>query len=79
MRSILIANPKGGSGKSTLSTHLAAWFAWQEEMVMLGDIDNQQSSRHWLSLRPIESPHILGWDLDEEKKASPPKAPALQC
>ncbi|AMC33902.1 ParA family protein [Janthinobacterium sp. B9-8] len=77
MRSILIANPKGGSGKSTLSTHLAAWFAWQEEAVMLGDIDSQQSSRHWLSLRPSESPQIRGWDLDEEQKARPPKGTGI--
>jgi len=45
MQSFLIANPKGGSGKSTLSTNLAGWFAQQGHRVMLGDIDRQQSAR----------------------------------
>jgi chromosome partitioning protein len=77
MRSILIANPKGGSGKSTLSTHLAAWFAWQEEAVMLGDIDVQQSSRHWLAMRPASSPQIRSWNINDEEKAHTPKGTGI--
>ena len=73
MRKILIANPKGGSGKSTLSTHLASYFAWQEDAVMLGDLDKQHSSHHWLDLRPSSLPFIQRWDIGNDKVARPPK------
>ncbi|XLM22947.1 ParA family protein, partial [Chromobacterium piscinae] len=49
MRSVLIANPKGGSGKSTLATNLAGYFAAGGKKVMLGDVDRQQTSLHWLA------------------------------
>ena len=49
---VVIANPKGGVGKSTLSTNVAGYFAAQGRAVMLGDADKQQSSRLWLGLRP---------------------------
>ena len=49
---IVVANPKGGVGKSTLATNLAGWFARQGHATMLGDTDRQQSSRRWLGLRP---------------------------
>jgi chromosome partitioning protein len=63
----VIANPKGGVGKSTLATNLAGWFARQGRPTMLGDTDRQQSSRRWLALRPDVVPHISGWsgDLDD--------------
>ena len=51
MKRILVANPKGGAGKSTLATNLAGYFARCGHRVMLGDIDRQQSSRDWLGLR----------------------------
>ncbi len=73
MRKILIANPKGGSGKSTLSTHLASWFAWQEDAVMLGDLDKQHSSHYWLNLRPEHLPQIARWDIGADRIARPPK------
>ena len=47
--SILVANPKGGSGKSTLSTNLAGFYAAQGTRIMLGDVDRQQSSLAWLA------------------------------
>ena len=47
---IVVANPKGGVGKTTLATNLAGYFASQGHAVMLGDIDRQQSSRAWLSM-----------------------------
>ena len=49
---ILIANPKGGVGKSTLAGNVAGYLARQGHAVMLGDVDRQQSSRRWLSVRP---------------------------
>jgi len=42
---VLVANPKGGVGKSTLATHIAGYMASRGHAVMLGDIDRQQSSR----------------------------------
>ena len=72
MESILIANPKGGCGKSTLATSLAGWLARQGHTVMLGDIDRQQSSREWLRLRPPSLPRIASWDIQPDQPARPP-------
>lgn len=72
MKSYLIANPKGGAGKSTLATNLAGWFARQGQRVMLGDIDRQQSSREWLRLRPPGLPRIETWEIEDGKPARPP-------
>ena len=72
---IVIANPKGGSGKSTLSTNVAGFFAAQGHAVMLGDADIQQSSRLWLSLRPDTVTRITTWELQADLvlTAKPPK------
>ena len=73
MQSFLIANPKGGAGKSTLATNLAGWFALKGQRVMLGDIDRQQSAREWLRLRSPSLPHIASWDMQDDQPARPPK------
>ena len=73
MQSFLIANPKGGAGKSTLATNLAGYLARQGRQVMLGDIDRQQSAREWLKLRPPSLPHIASWDIQANAPARPPK------
>lgn len=72
---IVIANPKGGAGKSTLSTNVAGFFASQSHAVMLGDADVQQSSRLWLSLRPDTVTRITTWELQADLvlTAKPPK------
>ena len=70
---IVVANPKGGVGKSTLSSNIAGYLAQQGHVVMLGDIDRQQSSRLWLSLRPDHLPPIQAWDVGEQFLAKPPK------
>ncbi len=72
MKSFLIANPKGGSGKSMLATNLAGLLARQGHRVMLGDIDRQQSSRQWLALRPSILPRIESWRLEPDRPARPP-------
>jgi chromosome partitioning protein len=51
MRVILVANPKGGSGKTTLSVNLAGYLASQGERVELLDMDRQKSATHWLAMR----------------------------
>lgn len=75
MKVIVVANPKGGAGKSTMSTNIAGYFASQGYQVMLGDADTQQSSKFWLSQRPETLPHIATWDYlpDLVLTAKPPR------
>ena len=70
---IVVANPKGGVGKSTLATNLAGALAHQGRAVMLGDVDRQQSSRQWLARRPPALPVIRGWELHPDDVVRPPK------
>jgi chromosome partitioning protein len=70
---IVVANPKGGVGKSTLSTNLAGWWARQGHAVMLGDVDRQQSARQWLAARPATLPRIRGWDSGGDEVVRPPR------
>lgn len=70
---IVVANPKGGVGKSTVSTNIAGYFASRGHAVMLGDVDMQQSSRLWLQLRPPQARPIQSWDIDADHIAKPPK------
>ena len=46
---IVVANSKGGVGKSTLSVHLAAWLREQGHTVTLADCDTQHSSSDWIA------------------------------
>ncbi len=70
---IVVANPKGGVGKSTLSINVAGCLARAGHRVMLGDVDRQQSSRQWLSLRPAAARPIDGWDVSADDIVRPPK------
>jgi len=70
---IVIANPKGGVGKSTLATNVAGALASAGHAVMLGDVDRQQSSRQWLGVRPPQLPAIRGWDVAPGEVVRPPK------
>ena len=58
MRSILVLNPKGGCGKSTLAANIAGYFATEGKRVSLADCDSQRSCTDWLSLRPQTAPRI---------------------
>ncbi len=58
MKAILVANPKGGAGKTTLSINLAGWLAAQGKSVNLLDLDRQKSANKWLARRPAHLPAI---------------------
>jgi chromosome partitioning protein len=75
MKVIVVANPKGGAGKSTLSTNIAGYLARQGHQVMLGDADTQQSSKFWLQQRPETLPHIATWEYEADLvlTAKPPR------
>jgi chromosome partitioning protein len=70
---IVVANPKGGVGKSTLSTNVAGYLARQGHAVMLGDVDRQQSARLWLGLRPAQAAPIRTWEVAHDQVVRPPK------
>lgn len=70
---VVVANPKGGVGKTTIATNIAGYFASQGHQVMLGDADRQQSSRLWLRLRPPEARPIASWEVGEGQIAKPPR------
>lgn len=70
---VVVANPKGGVGKSTLATQIAGYLVSQGHPVMLGDADRQQSARLWLSLRPETARPIANWELGDDQIAKPPK------
>ena len=70
---IVVANPKGGVGKSTLATNLAGGLAAAGHAVMLGDADRQQSTRQWLRMRPAQLAAIQGWEIVRDQVVRPPK------
>lgn len=62
MKTVLIANPKGGAGKTTLATNLAGALAAAGEQVFIWDLDRQKSALEWLALRPKDLPVIQRLD-----------------
>ncbi len=62
MRSIMVLNSKGGTGKSTVATSIARYYASQGKKVMLVDFDSQASSLEWLAARPGGRSSITGID-----------------
>jgi chromosome partitioning protein len=62
-----VANPKGGSGKTTVATNLAAGLATRNEQAYLWDLDRQQSSLTWLAMRPRHVALVNRLDRREEE------------
>jgi len=60
MLRIVLLNPKGGSGKSTIATGIAAMYAARGHKPVLMDFDPQGTSSRWLEKRPAERPAIHG-------------------
>lgn len=65
---ILVINGKGGSGKTTVSTNLAAWLAKRGETTVLVDADPQGSASYWLSSRAPELPKIFGVKIETNSR-----------
>ena len=70
MREIMVINAKGGSGKTTLATNLASYYAQRGLDVVLADLDPQRSSLDWLSRRSPGKPPIRGYDGVRKRGAS---------
>ena len=66
---ILVINAKGGCGKTTLATNLAAIYAGLGVETALVDHDPQQSALSWLNLRRDDQPRIAGVDLGKPSGA----------
>lgn len=69
MRMILVASSKGGAGKTTVATNLAAHFAVEGKATAILDADRQKSSTHWCEKRAAMDTAVLpldgsrrGWD-----------------
>ncbi|WP_294256123.1 ParA family protein [Propionivibrio sp.] len=75
MRSVLIANPKGGAGKTTLATNLTGHFANNGLKVTLCDLDRQQSSLRWMAFRDPAMAPVNGYFAGNQMLISLPKDP----
>jgi chromosome partitioning protein len=75
MFTILVANPKGGAGKSTLTTNVSGMLASLKQRVVIMDLDKQQSATNWLARRPDALPKIMSWneetDMTELRQFAP--------
>ena len=69
MKTILVANPKGGSGKTTLSVNIAGYLANQGQRVAILDLDRQKSASLWVATRPDDLPEVV--TLDSKKVDDP--------
>lgn len=76
MRRFIVVNAKGGCGKSTVATNLAATFAMQGYRTALLDYDPQYSSLAWLKARALDAAPILGVAAYEPQR--PPLSGAWQ-
>ncbi len=75
MRTVLIVNPKGGCGKTTVAVNLAAGLAHRRHSVKLWDLDRQRSSLQWLAIRPPAAIRIERLD-NKTPDGLPGKEPA---
>jgi chromosome partitioning protein len=58
MQRIVVLNPKGGSGKTTIAVNLASYFASRQQMPVLMDYDPQGSSMRWVKKRQPMQPWV---------------------
>lgn len=60
LNKIVVLNPKGGCGKTTLATNIACRMAADGPMPAIMDYDPQGSTMRWLENRPADKPAIYG-------------------
>jgi chromosome partitioning protein len=60
MLRIVVLNPKGGSGKTTVAINLASYYAWRQQKPVLMDFDPQGSSTRWFRKRGLGSHPMHG-------------------
>lgn len=60
LQRIVVLNPKGGCGKTSIATNLASYYSLRDAMPTLLDYDPQGASMRWLERRPRRSPPIHG-------------------
>jgi chromosome partitioning protein len=58
MQRIVVLNPKGGSGKTTIAINIASYFALQGDRPVLIDHDPQGSATRWVKKRQSLQPQI---------------------
>lgn len=75
MRAVMVANPKGGAGKTTLATNLAGYFANQNLDVSLCDLDRQQSALRWMAFRDPALPSVTGYFAGNQMLVNLPQEP----
>ncbi|XFC37164.1 ParA family protein [Stenotrophomonas indicatrix] len=68
MKTILVAGSKGGVGKSTIATHLAAYAALQGKATVIADADPQGSSTRWAQRRAGLESAVLPIDVYRKKQ-----------
>jgi chromosome partitioning protein len=73
MRAVLVANPKGGAGKTTLATNLSGHFANQGKKTTLCDLDRQQSALRWMAFRDPRLAPVTGYYAGNQISASLPR------
>lgn len=71
MLTVLVINSKGGSGKTTLTTNLASYYASKKVRTAIMDYDPQGSSIQWLRVRPDDVQKIHGANAAPAKGATP--------
>jgi len=67
MQTVLVVNSKGGSGKTTVATNIASYYAHNKHVTALMDYDPQGSSLQWLKLRKHTQMQIHGANAAKQK------------
>jgi chromosome partitioning protein len=78
LHKIVVMNPRGGCGKTTLATNLASCYAVGGPPPTLLDCDPQGFSIRWLERRPADGPTIYGTEADGDVEATVPLGPRVQ-
>lgn len=76
MKVISVLNQKGGSGKTTIATHIASLIQNKGNSVILVDSDPQGSARDWSAVNEDNPVTVIGIDrptIDRDLKAIPGK------